>query len=539
MHTIKLDGALLWDPRVPELRIINPKVNCEVNRAGTLEFIAPAAHPLYTHIKKMKSIVEVYQDGSLIFRGRPLTDNKDFLNNRQVICEGDLAFFNDSVIRPYTYNGSITGYLQMILDAHNAQVDPEKRFALGSVTVTDPNNYITRSSINPVNAWPELDAKLLNLLGGYLIIRHEGGIHYLDYLADSPYLSDQTVEIGSNLLDVTQQSAAGGIITALIPYGAKILDGEGKETGERQTISIVNGGVDYLYSQTAVDTYGWIFGSKTWDDVNDPSNLMTKAAQELAVRTALGTSVEIKAVDLSMLNPDIDKIRFFQYVPVKSPGHGIDTIALITKLSLDLTSPQNNLLTFGFDHKNLTDQKVSADKVIRQIEADYVTNDAITVVRDSIVSLASAIIQTAEEIKTEVSRTYTSQDAFSSYQQALATRLIQDAEKFDFQFTEMQKSIETVDGKQVAKFNEISKHITFDSGDILLKATSSDPNVNTRISLLISRDRISFMDNGAEVAYISDNKLYIYDGHFINSLRVGNFSFRPRSNGSLSFGRVV
>ena len=539
MHTIKLDGALLWDPRVPELRIINPKVNCEVNRAGTLEFIAPAAHPLYTHIKKMKSIVEVYQDGSLIFRGRPLTDNKDFLNNRQVICEGDLAFFNDSVIRPYTYNGSITGYLQMILDAHNAQVDPEKRFALGSVTVTDPNNYITRSSINPVNAWPELDAKLLNLLGGYLIIRHEGGVHYLDYLADSPYLSDQTVEIGSNLLDVTQQSTAGGIITALIPYGAKILDGEGKETGERQTISIVNGGVDYLYSQTAVDTYGWIFGSKTWDDVNDPSNLMTKAAQELAVRTALGTSVEIKAVDLSMLNQDIDKIRFFQYVPVKSPGHGIDTIALITKLSLDLTSPQNNLLTFGFDHKNLTDQKVSADKVIRQIEADYVTNDAITVVRDSIVSLASAIIQTAEEIKTEVSRTYTSQDAFSSYQQALATRLIQDAEKFDFQFTEMQKSIETVDGKQVAKFNEISKHITFDSGDILLKATSSDPNVNTRISLLISRDRISFMDNGAEVAYISDNKLYIYDGHFINSLRVGNFSFRPRSNGSLSFGRVV
>ena len=539
MYTIKLDGALLWDPRVPELRIINPKVNCEINRAGTLEFIVPAAHPLYTHIKKMKSIVEVYQDGSLIFRGRPLTDNKDFLNNKQVICEGDLAFFNDSVIRPYTYNGSITGYLQMILDAHNAQVDPEKRFSLGSVTVTDPNNYITRSSINPVNAWPELDAKLLNLLGGYLIIRHEGGVHYLDYLADSPYLSDQTVEIGSNLLDVTQQSAAGGIITALIPYGAKILDGEGKETGERQTISIVNGGVDYLYSQTAVDTYGWIFGSKTWDDVNDPSNLVTKAAQELAVRTALGTSVEIKAVDLSMLNPDIDKIRFFQYVPVKSPGHGIDTIALITKLALDLTSPQNNLLTFGFDHKNLTDQKVSADKVLRQIEADYVTNEAVTVVRDSIVSLASAIIQTAEEIKTEVSRTYTSQDAFSSYQQALATRLIQDAEKFDFQFTEMQKSIETVDGKQVAKFNEISKHITFDSGDILLKATSSDPNVNTRISLLISRDRISFLDNGAEVAYISDNKLYIYDGHFINSLRVGNFAFRPRSNGSLSFGRVV
>lgn len=539
MYTIKLDGALLWDPRVPELRIINPKVNCEINRAGTLEFVAPAAHPLYTHIKKMKSIVEVYQDGSLIFRGRPLTDNKDFLNNRQVICEGDLAFFNDSVIRPYTYNGSITGYLQMILDANNAQVDPEKRFALGSVTVTDPNNYITRSSINPVNAWPELDAKLLNLLGGYLIIRHEDGIHYLDYLADSPYLSDQTVEIGSNLLDVTQQSAAGGIITALIPYGAKILDGEGKETGERQTISIVNGGVDYLYSQTAVDTYGWIFGSKTWDDVNDPSNLVTKAAQELAVRTTLGASVEIKAVDLSMLNPDIDKIRFFQYVPVKSPGHGIDTIALITKLSLDLTSPQNNLLTFGFDHKSLTDQKVSADKVIRQIEADYVTNESVTVVRDSIVSLASAIIQTAEEIKTEVSRTYTSQDAFSSYQQALATRLIQDAEKFDFQFTEMQKSIETVDGKQVAKFNEISKHITFDSGDILLKATSSDPNVNTRISLLISRNRISFLDNGAEVAYISDNKLYIYDGHFINSLRVGNFSFRPRSNGSLSFGRVT
>lgn len=41
-----------------------------------------------------------------------------------------------------------------------------------------------------------------------------------------------------------------------------------------------------------------------------------------------------------------------------------------------------------------------------------------------------------------------------------------------------------------------------------------------------------------EVAYMTDNKLYITDGEFLNSLQLGNFAFYPRSSGNLSFKKI-
>ena len=57
--------------------------------------------------------------------------------------------------------------------------------------------------------------------------------------------------------------------------------------------------------------------------------------------------------------------------------------------------------------------------------------------------------------------------------------------------------------------------------------------------LKIAMDRISFLQGNAEVAYIEASKLYIYDGVFLNSLRVGNFAFVPRANGSLDFKKIT
>ena len=54
----------------------------------------------------------------------------------------------------------------------------------------------------------------------------------------------------------------------------------------------------------------------------------------------------------------------------------------------------------------------------------------------------------------------------------------------------------------------------------------------------IANDRISFLQDGAEVAYISNRKLYITDSHFLHSLQIGSFAFIPRANGNLSFKKV-
>ena len=142
------------------------------------------------------------------------------------------------------------------------------------------------------------------------------------------------------------------------------------------------------------------------------------------------------------------------------------------------------------------------------------------------------------EITAAVAQDFTPKTDFQNYQEALDTKFTQDAAAFDLKFRTITKAVETIDGVQVDKFKTIEEHITFESGDILLNATSDDPGLDTIISLRIARDRISFMGAAGEAAYFSDNKLYVTDGHFLNSLIIGNFAFRPRDNGSLSFGKV-
>ncbi|WP_333671953.1 hypothetical protein, partial [Holdemanella porci] len=58
------------------------------------------------------------------------------------------------------------------------------------------------------------------------------------------------------------------------------------------------------------------------------------------------------------------------------------------------------------------------------------------------------------------------------------------------------------------------------------------------IQLIEKNDRLSFVQGGAEVAYFSNNKLYVNDGQFNSTLRIGNFEFSPRPNGSLDFKKV-
>lgn len=51
-------------------------------------------------------------------------------------------------------------WLGKLLDAHNAQVTEGQQVKLGQVTVTDPNNYIARSSTDYATTWATITDKL-------------------------------------------------------------------------------------------------------------------------------------------------------------------------------------------------------------------------------------------------------------------------------------------------------------------------------------------------------------------------------------------
>ena len=92
MYQVMCDNDVIYDLRDKDLKIISPKLTTEINKTGTFDFTIPIQNTNYNNIKKLKSIITIYQDGEEIWRGRVLNDKLDFYNRKQVECERRTCF---------------------------------------------------------------------------------------------------------------------------------------------------------------------------------------------------------------------------------------------------------------------------------------------------------------------------------------------------------------------------------------------------------------------------------------------------------------
>ncbi|MBQ8585612.1 MAG: hypothetical protein IJ452_04930, partial [Butyricicoccus sp.] len=104
MISVFANGALIYDSRLDDLQLLGLEITEVENKAGTASITMPPDHLYYTRVVGMRTIVEVYEDGDLLFRGRALYPTDDFYRRRTITCEGERGFFNDGVHRPYAYN---------------------------------------------------------------------------------------------------------------------------------------------------------------------------------------------------------------------------------------------------------------------------------------------------------------------------------------------------------------------------------------------------------------------------------------------------
>lgn len=359
MYQVYCDGLPIHDLRSDNLILDDPTVTLIDNDAGSFEFIISPQHPQYDSVQKLKSEISVLHNGKEIFCGRATEEKKDFYKNKHFYCEGELNYLVDSIQRPAEYhNQTVRGFLEVLLAYHNAQVDASKRFTVGQVTVMDSNDSLYRYT-NYENTLACIKDKLVNRLGGHLRIRKVNGIKYLDYLQDYPNTSDQVIEFGKNLLDFSQTLDASDIATAIIPLGAKLEESSIAALDERLTIKSVNNGSDFIYSQSAVDAYGWIFKTVEFDSVNVPANLKRKGEEYLSDVQYESLVLDITAVDLNNLNVDIERINLLDYIRVVSEPHGLDRFFPVTKLTLSLEKPEGDRIVLGTDAEKIT--KTSSD----------------------------------------------------------------------------------------------------------------------------------------------------------------------------------
>lgn len=379
MYRVYCNNSPLYDLRDEDLVLISPIVKIGENTAGSFEFSILPKHPHYEEVNELTSVITAYDGDEEIFCGRVVEITKDLYNRKKVICEGELAYFNDSIQRPARYQGlTVRGYLETLVNIHNQQVKNQgidKTFKVGAVTVQDKNDYVYKYT-NWESTLEVIKTDLLKTYGGYLRIRKENGVRYLDYLADYPNTNTQVIEFGSNLLDFTHDMVASDIVTAVIPLGARLEDvTEVEGLDAYLTIKDVNGGVDYVYSQEAVKSYGWIFKTVKWDDVHVADNLLKKGKEYLSDIQFAQITLTVSAVDLHMLHVDMERIKVLDEIRVTSTPNGLDRFFPVSEMIIYLDKPSNNKLTLGTSYsKNSLSTKTESNMTSIKDKIDSLPN---------------------------------------------------------------------------------------------------------------------------------------------------------------------
>lgn len=553
MWRIECDGFVLHDDNLETLRLQNMNLELELNKLNSFSFTIYPTHPYYDTLKTLKSIITVKRDGETIFRGRILDKDKEFYNQKQVVCEGELGFLLDSLVEPATHTGTPAEYLQWLINNHNEQMadDPTKQFVLGEVTVAGETK--TRNPINYSSTWKEIGDELIAKLGGYILVDTDGVNRRINYITESKFrLASQEIKFGENLLDFKETTKGTEIATAILPIGGSgetvitiesLPDGIVAETDD-DTIEKKG---NYVFSRKGVETYGFIKRAVTFQDTDsDIEYLQDQAIEELNKVKKSTNSMELNAVDISRLKLNINSFNIGTIVRVTSLRHDLkDTEYPVTKIKLNLLKPASNKLTLQKTYSTFTERSVSSAKsqinaanTIRNVEANVSGfEEKIRAVERAVVQtteeLSSMINQSSEEILTQVSDKHYLKDETNALISNVETQIKQTNSEVEIRFNTFNQSIEDLQNGTDAQFTNISKYIRFKDGNILLGEEGNE------LILKIQNDRISFLESNTEVAYFSNRKLYVLDGEFINQLRLGNFAFIPRSNGNVSFKKVT
>lgn len=410
MYTVYADNVCIYNDVSPleELRLVSPKLELADNSAGSFSFSMRPSNRGYDLIQKMITTITVYKNGVEKWSGRPLSVEEDFWKNRKVFCEGELAFLNDTSQPPAEYhNMTVRGMLAKFIEIHNSKVSDDKKFTVGTVTVEDPNDSLYRYT-NFENTLECISDKLVNRLDGHIRIRKSNGVRYIDYLADSDHTTSQTIEFGKNLLDYNKTFKMEDYATVIVPLGERLDESPIEVLDAYLTVESVNDGSIYVKNEEGIAQFGWIEKIVHWDDVTEPARLLTKGRNYLSDLQFEDVSLEVKAVDLNIMDISAEDIDILDKVRAISKPHGMDRYFLVSKMSIPLDKPDDMTFTLGTTYTaSLTAANNQAStEVNKKIENSIVTasgisKNQISYYNNDIQRLTALMAQSFGSFKTE------------------------------------------------------------------------------------------------------------------------------------------
>lgn len=325
-------------------------------------------NPGYNLIKPRKTLVKVLNTitNKLVFEGRVLMPGQSMGDTlvKNVTCESELGYLMDSTQTYGEYHDvTVKQFLEIMIANHNAVVENYKKFTVGNVTVTDPNDSLYRY-LGYDKTLATIKDKLLDRLGGELQIRKENGIRYLDYVPRIGSKKDTVIRMFKSIKTIEEQKDPTGMVNRLKPLGAKI-----NNTDKRLTIASVNNGAEYLDNLEAQNEYGIVQDTQIWDDVHDATILMTKGTVTLSEATKIKKQYKISAVELALIDKDPDTLDVGDTYRTVNTFMSIDEDLRIIDKTIDIHKPELSQYTFGDKIETMSGKQVSVNKIASFVQS--------------------------------------------------------------------------------------------------------------------------------------------------------------------------
>lgn len=191
----------------------------------------------------------------------------------------------------------------------------------------------------------------------------------------------------------------------------------------------------------------------------------------------------------------------------------------IEGIGTDSLAVSSNTSTGSQTHTDITALRQSINSLVRDLTQ---TQSEIIDINGNVVKLSS-LLQTVEQLQAQIS------DAEGDISEI--STLTQTANQLRLDIQTVVQSLSDTNAEVNKNQATLLTYFDFQADGLTIGLNTSN------VKLRLSNNKVQFLKDGVEVAYLTDGQLYVTDAHFIKTLVLGNFEFTPRTNGNLSLRR--
>ena len=385
-HIYPLDNELIYSSDDDEYSLSSLKLTTELNSSGILEFDAPYdSHFSEIYPPKIEeygvedtfslsegwksSTLYVYQNDHLIWKGVLVDREVDLYGNQHLVYRDEFFIMQNLVVdlsevkKKLDENGEITikNFYEALMKSGfkdgSGGFEREDGFHLGSDFIFNYTSSLPDDQEKFKPDFNENDSEicylgealkkyLLDNFGGYIIIERKENVTFFNYRTSETILkNDSQIIDSSNILNLEIKMSISSSYNGL--YGVRI-----NQDGDK----------DYNYTSDSRYFFRGLSFFKIQNfDYNDKYNYFPKQVSEYFGKNLKGSfpemSIEINAIDMSLLDNTLKPIKEGELIFVSSPNHNLNDYLICTKIEKDFLQPQNTKYYIGVTSKNISETK--------------------------------------------------------------------------------------------------------------------------------------------------------------------------------------